>query len=263
MSSNYYSDKFFKTGRGGDAFALAEMLKAQSKLPEYQMYKERSIKLLELSPGKKAIDIGCGLGDDTLRMISLVGSKGQVVGLDSSEEFLSIARSQLSEDQAVQFLKGDGRALEFGDNHFDAVRIDRVLQHFPDADRFILEAYRVLKQGGRFVVAEPDWETFVIHHSDKKATRELAKLWCDKYRNPWIGRKLKNLVKISGFKNVSVEGVTLIYPDLQVFSSIFQVTQFANEHLSGGSEWCAALKKVQQEGGFFASVGLFIVAASK
>ncbi len=263
MVTKYHSDRFRTTNEGGDHTELASMLRAQNALPQYQAYKMKSIDCLRLSLGDRAIDIGCGLGEDAVGMAQLVGPSGKVFGLDSSDEFIAHARQGKGNNLPIEFLKGDGRALDFGDEQFEAVRIDRVLQHFPDARKFIEEAHRVLVINGRLVVIEPDWETFVINHPDKATTRKLLNAWCDKYSSPWIGRQLKGLLRDVGFKDLAVEGFTLIYSSVEILNTIFQLRDFAEDRFANGKKWFDSLELTQERGGFFSAVQVFLVSGHR
>ena len=94
------------------------------------------------------LDIGCGTGN-FLREFDGLGR--QLVGLDVSEGMLAQARLKGIHAELVH---GDACALPFEDGVFDAAYCIQVFHHIPEADRdtFLLEAHRVLKPGGRFVM---------------------------------------------------------------------------------------------------------------
>lgn len=103
--------------------------------------------------GENILDVGTGTG----RMLELLGPDIRSgLGIDQSREMLAIARSRLEAAQlghcAVR--QGDMYQLPLADAVFDAVVIHQVL-HFADAPELVLyEAARVLRQGGRLVVAD-------------------------------------------------------------------------------------------------------------
>jgi SAM-dependent methyltransferase len=97
--------------------------------------------------GRQVLDVGCGEGR-FCRVLKELGA--EVVGIDPTPEFLAKGRQA---DPDGQFALAVGEALPFADKAFDVVVSYLVLIDIPDFRRSILEAARVLKPGGRFVVA--------------------------------------------------------------------------------------------------------------
>ena len=131
-------------------------LAAVTRLEEVSAYKRLSYKLLDLKPGNTVLDLGCGLGDDARALAEFVAPTGRVVGVDVEEKMIEAALARQAEEPTVpdvEFARADGEQLPFADDTFDAVRIDRMLQHADAPDRVLAEVYRALKPGGRVVYA--------------------------------------------------------------------------------------------------------------
>lgn len=104
------------------------------------------LKALGNLKGKKVLDVGCGTG----RLIRFMLEKGaEVSGADVSEEMLRVARKNFPE---VSFLKAEMENLPFEDNNFDLVVATFVIVHLKNLSGFFAEVYRVLKNGGIFVL---------------------------------------------------------------------------------------------------------------
>src|SRR5688500_14063473 len=58
---------------------------------------EAALALEPPQPGERVLDIGCGFGDTTQDVASIVGSAGEVVGIDAAERFIEAARGEAAE----------------------------------------------------------------------------------------------------------------------------------------------------------------------
>lgn len=111
---------------------------------------------LRLRPGERVLDLGSGGGMDSVLVGCTVGPNGSVVGLDLSEEMVTRARSLAATCGAdhVHFERGEAEALPFADATFDVAHLNGVLNLCPDKRAVVSELRRVLKPGGRAVIAE-------------------------------------------------------------------------------------------------------------
>jgi trans-aconitate methyltransferase len=100
------------------------------------------LELLAPRPGERILDLGCGDGALTRKLVEL---GCDVVGVDASPAQIDAARA-LGLDARV----GDGHTLDF-DHEFDAVFSNAALHWMRDAPRMIAGVYRALRPGGRFI----------------------------------------------------------------------------------------------------------------
>jgi ubiquinone/menaquinone biosynthesis C-methylase UbiE len=70
-------------------------------------FTENVLKELDLKPGMRCVDLGCGTGHGTEIMDRLVRPQGSVIGYDISECMLGIARKKLGHDSVAKFIKKD------------------------------------------------------------------------------------------------------------------------------------------------------------
>jgi ubiquinone/menaquinone biosynthesis C-methylase UbiE len=100
-----------------------------------------------ISRGTQMLDIATGPG----HVAAAAARRGaRVTGLDFSSEMVALASSRYPD---IGFREGNAEALPFADETFDAVVICFGLLHFPDADRALGEAFRVLRHGGRLGIS--------------------------------------------------------------------------------------------------------------
>lgn len=111
--------------------------------------------LLNLKPGSRVLDVGCGSGALTL-LLARHHPGVQFVGVDVTASLTTAAQqqAQLLGLTNVEFQEGDALSLPFADGAFEAAVCQTVLIHLSDPAGAIGEMNRVLKSGGTFMAAE-------------------------------------------------------------------------------------------------------------
>ena len=110
-----------------------------------------------LRPGDSVLDVGCGTGAVTLPAKRKVGNRGAVVGVDPDPQMIHVARQKSKREELdIDLRVGVIESLPFADGTFDAVTSSLMMHHLPDdlRARGLAEVFRVLKPGGRILVAE-------------------------------------------------------------------------------------------------------------
>ena len=109
-----------------------------------------------LAPGEAVLDLGSGAGLDALIAARLVGGAGRVVGLDLAEAMVAKARANAATVGAsqVEFRHGYAEALPADAGTFHAVIVNGLLNLAPEKAAAVREIFRVLRPGGRALVAE-------------------------------------------------------------------------------------------------------------
>lgn len=112
-----------------------------------------AVQQLDIRPGERVLDVGCGTGVVTRMLAERAGVDGHVTGLDPSEAMLAEAR-RYSQSPPIAWIAGEGEHLPFSDASFDAVTAQFSLRNMRDWSAGLQEMVRVLKPGGRLVVLD-------------------------------------------------------------------------------------------------------------
>jgi SAM-dependent methyltransferase len=159
---------------------------------------ERALVDLGLPDRGRLLDLGCGPGAVATR----IGARRpdlRIWGVDRDAGVLALAARRLTA------LRADAADLPFPSSSFDGVHARLVLRHLPDPARALAEVRRVLRPGGRVVLADSDDGALVIHPWPEDIARALrAKHESARRRgaDPLIGRRLVALLREAGFSNL-------------------------------------------------------------
>lgn len=114
------------------------------------------VEAADLRPGEVVLDLGSGRGLDAFRAAERVGPAGRVLGVDMTPEMVWRARADAGRlgFSEVEFRLGEIEHLPLPDAAVDVALSNCVINLTPDKDGVFSEAYRVLRSGGRLVVAD-------------------------------------------------------------------------------------------------------------
>jgi len=165
-------------------------------------------------PGERVLDVGCGAGTAELILSALQPGGVHFVGIDLVRDRLRDARRAMREQGvAAELAAADAARLPFADASFDAAFAVAVLQHVPTPRAVVDALGRVLRPGGRLVLAEPDnsaryWfsDPASGHDVFARATEFYARLEeaAGEDADPSIGPRVPRLLRASGFEVAAV-----------------------------------------------------------
>ena len=103
----------------------------------------------------RVLDVGCGIGGTSRHLAKSLGPKSQVQGITLSpnqrDRATALAKEQGVDNASFQVM--NALAMDFEDDTFDLVWACESGEHMPDKKKYVEEMVRVLKPGGRLVIA--------------------------------------------------------------------------------------------------------------
>jgi ubiquinone/menaquinone biosynthesis C-methylase UbiE/DNA-binding MarR family transcriptional regulator len=113
-------------------------------------------------------DLGCGTGQISAALAPFVA---RVIAVDASAAMLQAAKRRLQSFSNVDLRRGELEALPIDDARLDAATLMLVLHHVPDPARALAEVARVLKPGGRVIIAD------MLPHDRDNYRQQMGHVW--------------------------------------------------------------------------------------
>jgi SAM-dependent methyltransferase len=236
-----------------------EVLDALREHPFYASYKARTIELIGVRAGGHYLDVGAGTGADARDVAAATASSWTTIDH-------AVAMARLSGGTAAR-----SERLPFRDEAFDACRADRVLQYVAEPADTIAEMIRVVRHGGRIVVADPDYDTQVVEVEDQRLARRIREFRRDYARvNGAFAHRTPGVFKAAGLVDVVVEARTLVVRDPADVDNVMGLRDWAQFADTAGlissadsARWREQLDEAARAGRFLYSVTFFVTAGTR
>lgn len=156
---------------------LANIQRALTQSHDLIARRTALLQALDLHPGERVLELGCGGGSWTAEAARFVGRTGSVAAIDVSHDQIEAARRLCAKLPWVEFEVADATALPFEDCTFDATFANQVIEYIADIDAALTETRRVLRPGGRFAVLATNWSSMVWHSEVPERMERVLRAW--------------------------------------------------------------------------------------
>lgn len=204
---------FADVDRAGNPASFIDLLDRAHQRRDRTTLSEHCLHLLKARRNDYVLDAGCGVGHETAKLAGSVGRNGMAIGIDCSEIMINeAARRARGRKWPVMFCLSDLNNITFATNTFDGCLAISTVSHVANPQKMVGELIRVLKPGGRLVMAEADWDTLEMYAGGSSVGMSVPKLIRQSFVHSGMGHKLPLLLFESGFTDIGIEtGTTAIY----------------------------------------------------
>ncbi len=216
------TDPFQNVDAFGSNFLGIVINALENRAAEDQMVPVIERYLDDLNWNQKAlhIEVGAGSGAIARRMAGRSGS-GSVIGIDPSEGLINSAKELGKDVSNLEFEVGDGSSLRFSDNSIESVVMHTVLSHVPSPEALLVEAFRILKPGGKVVICDADFEKSSLGNFEGDPLNSCAEYFVRNFvTHPYL---ISNIRKIT-------QSIGLVIEDFRIDSRSITTTD-------GGLVW--------------------------
>ncbi|WP_305064357.1 arsenite methyltransferase [Methanococcoides sp.] len=157
--------------------------------------------LASLKLGETVLDLGSGAGFDCFLAASRVGKEGKVIGVDMTPEMIEKARENASNGgyTNVEFKLGDIEEIPIADASIDVVISNCVINLVPSKDKVFREIFRILKNGGRFIISD-----MVLLENIPDKIKESAGAYIGCISGAILKKDYLDTIKDSGFEDIEI-----------------------------------------------------------
>lgn len=231
---------------------------------ECKDFRTETAKRMNLAPGNRVLDLGCGIGGATFPLADLTGPTGLAAGVDISSALIDVATRRALNRPGIEFQVGDACAIPYPDRFFDAARSERVFLYLPDRLAAIHEMKRVVKPGGRVHLIDTDVDSTAIYSTKPALTRKLTSIVAASMPNPNSARELPALAKQAGLRDIKTETFALVTPhEFLVRAMAGSLSKAAEDGVitrAEVDEWLADQASLHASGDFF-QAWLFVLSS--
>lgn len=250
---------------------LSRRLDAMYSAPDVLGRRKAVLQALAPRSGERIIDIGSGPGLMAVELAEIVGERGTICGVDTSESMIAISNARRADRTWLEFRLSAATGLPYPERSFDGAVCVQVLEYVKEIGKALSELYRVLRPGGRAVIVDTDWDSIVWHSSAPVLMKRVLTAWDEHLHDPYLPRTLSSNLERAGFVVRQRSVISMFNPvyDENALSAglIDIISSFvpgrANLTEQEVKQWASDLRGLGQRGEYFFSLTQFLFLVSK
>lgn len=252
-----------------DAKAAEDLVKAYST-PDVVAQRTEVVRLLDLQPGERVIDVGSGPGFLCEAIAAEVGPEGAVLGVDISDDLIALCEARDPPDH-LTYAKEDALALSAGDGTFDVAVSTQVAEYIPDTAGLLGEIFRVLRPGGRALILATDWNCVGWFSENPARMDRMLRAWEGHAAYPSLPRTLAHDMTSAGFTRPAIHSHPIINQSFERHKYSYGAAVLLRSYVEANvpkdapdaADWFDELQSLSDAGRYYFSTARMILIAQK
>ena len=230
---------------------------------------------MQIRTGDRVLDVGCGAASDTMTLAQFVGPSGSVAGVDIDPLKIEAAERMAAAYGVSTWVRHQHcdatQALPFESCEFASCCSLRFFECVPEPAHVLAEMVRVTRPGGWIAVLDTDWGTLSIDLPETGVERRMARAKAESCScNGYAARQMYRNFRSQNLGEIQIELFPIVFTNVVTASRLLGLERLEKYAETSGlvaeneiGRWRAAIRQAEQNGIFFASVSLVLVAGRK
>jgi ubiquinone/menaquinone biosynthesis C-methylase UbiE len=235
--------------------------------------KRRLATLEALAPeaGDIIVDVGSGPGYLTVELARAVGETGEVIAVDPSADMRMAAASQCNGFANVRILDGTANELPLPDVCAAGAASLQVFEYLNDIPGALAEIRRVLRPGGRLVIGDWHWDSWIWHSTEPERMAKMMSAWDHHLADRGVPARVPHLMRQAGYQVETIRPLVLLDTVLRndgvamMLLNLMQAYVLQNDLVDEPTAraWADEQRRLAADGCFFFSLVHFVLSGRR